>query len=293
MSGETLVYKSEPKTCSYIEKVLEVSDQNGIECTWTSEFANGNYNLVTFKWALNWNQLKNFDADSLIGTITVTSPNNDFNPCAFDVKLTQPVQTISHCAFCNTSSPQVTFEYSLTPHYTPYQEVSCEDLFGPSEQNDTILVVSGKKLHVNKMFLSFHSEFFRALFSSNYKEGSMDEIPIKDVSYEDFGLLLSTIYPKTVFPNDKTVEKLLELADRFIMSSVIGVVEYHLIYNTEIANEKLMLMADKYGMKELLKKTIREINTAEKAKLLKKSSVCKELSENAKSMLFDRIMHWM
>ena len=85
----------------------------------------------------------------------------------------------------------------------------------------------------------------------------MSEIPIEDVSYEDFGLLLSTIYPKTVFPNgqldesveeipyyfsDKTAEKLLELADRFLMPSVIGLVEYHLICNTEIADEKLMYL---------------------------------------------------
>ncbi|KAF1767499.1 hypothetical protein GCK72_007460 [Caenorhabditis remanei] len=118
----------------------------------------------------------------------------------------------------------------------------------------------------------------------------MAEIPIEDVSYEDFGLLLSTIYPKTVFPHDKTVEKLLEMADRFIMPSVIGHVEYHLLHNTKIENEKLMWMADAYGMKELLEKTVRQTNTIEKAKLLKNSPEYQKLSKDAKATVLDRIM---
>ena len=52
-------------------------------------------------------------------------------------------------------------------------------------------------------FLSYQSEFFRALFSSNYKEGQMAEIPINDVNFSDFKLLLSIVYPINEFPNGK------------------------------------------------------------------------------------------
>ncbi|ULU08432.1 hypothetical protein L3Y34_019549 [Caenorhabditis briggsae] len=88
-------------------------------------------------------------------------------------------------------------------------------MFTASEKTDVILVVEGKKLNVNKSFLSIHSDFFSDLFSANFKEGQMKEIEIKKVSYEDFGLLLATFYPNPQFPNDQTVEKLLEMARRF------------------------------------------------------------------------------
>uniref|UniRef100_A0A1I7TGQ9 BTB domain-containing protein n=1 Tax=Caenorhabditis tropicalis TaxID=1561998 RepID=A0A1I7TGQ9_9PELO len=162
-------------------------------------------------------------------------------------------------------------------------------MFLPSEKNDTILLVEGKKMHVNRAFLSYHSDFFRALFSSFFKEGQMDEIPIEEVSYEDLGLLLSSFHPKPVFPNDKTVPKLLEMADRFDAPSVIGIVEYHLIHNSRIGNEKMMWLADNYGMSKLLQKTIREMSSIEKAKALKASPEYKKLSDGTKAKVLDRL----
>ncbi|EFP13607.1 hypothetical protein CRE_09859 [Caenorhabditis remanei] len=51
--------------------------------------------------------------------------------------------------------------------------------FSQSDTTDAILVVEGKKLHVNKAFLSFHSDFFKTLFNADFMEKSMQEIPIK------------------------------------------------------------------------------------------------------------------
>ncbi|KAF1767500.1 hypothetical protein GCK72_007461 [Caenorhabditis remanei] len=64
------------------------------------------------------------------------------------------------------------------------------------------------------------------------------------------------------------------------MPSVIGHVEYHLLHNTKIGNEKLMWMADAYGMKQLLEKTVRETTTVEKAKL----------SKDPKTIVLDHIL---
>ncbi|KAF1767424.1 hypothetical protein GCK72_007383 [Caenorhabditis remanei] len=71
------------------------------------------------------------------------------------------------------------------------------------------------------------------------------------------------------------------------MPSVIGHVEYHLLHNTKIGNEKLMWIADAYGMNELLEKTVRQTTTVETAKLSEDPkeavllSMCISISLNA------------
>lgn len=49
-------------------------------------------------------------------------------------------------------------------------------------------------------FLSFHSEYFDVLFNSEFKEKTMDEIPIEAVDYDDFARLLSVVYPNPIIP---------------------------------------------------------------------------------------------
>lgn len=113
----------------------------------------------------------------------------------------QVIETVvkKETSFCDFKA---FFEFELTPYKYP-EELNYEEMFKASEKNDAVLVIGDKKLHVNKSFLSLHSDFFTALFSSNYKEGQMDEIPIEDIFFKDFGLLISVIYPKNVFPNAK------------------------------------------------------------------------------------------
>ncbi|EFP13005.1 hypothetical protein CRE_06893 [Caenorhabditis remanei] len=256
-------------------------------------------------WSFNWQELKKLKGiDGLTGYILVTyyDKNTEQPPVRVEVDLTSEHQVIEKVIKNDTSFDDFSakFEYSLTPHKYP-EELSYEEMFEASDKNDAVLVIGDKKLHVNKsvsivtregleQFLSLHSDFFSALFSSNFKEGQMDEVPIKDIFFKDFGLLMSTIYPKNVFPNDSTAEKLLELADRFIMPSVTRQVENHLVTVSQIGNETLMWMADKYGMKMLMEKTISQMDSAEKAKKLKMSNEYGELSNETKARLFERLV---
>ncbi|CAL2034099.1 unnamed protein product [Caenorhabditis brenneri] len=271
---EIITHKSARKQIPQTVAVLETTNKNGIKCVWSGNFVyHPDVHLfeLRFSWSFDWSELKKIGVSGLSGHITVTSPGAYFDPQQIDVDL--------------TANPQ------LLPYRHPFsEEVSYDEMFLPSQLNDTVLVIDERKLNVNRMFLSYHSDFFQALFSSKFKEGQMDEIPIEDVSYADFGLLMSTIYPKTVFPNDKTVEKLLELADRFLVPSVIGHVEYHLLHNTRINSEKIIWMADKYGMPKLFKKCLDELNTNEKAKKLHTSPEYKKLSQGAKAEILDIVM---
>ncbi|CAO4367275.1 unnamed protein product [Caenorhabditis nigoni] len=187
----------------------------------------------------------------------------------------------------------VTFEYNLTAHYTevpPPEKISFDEMFVVSNKTDAVLIVEGKELNVNKAFLSFHSDYFSSLFSANFKEGQMKEIEIKEVSYKDFGLLLASFYPDQHFPNDHTVEKLLEMARRFQVLSVIRIVEYHFFYNSKIGVEKIIWLADEYVMPKLLEKCIREMNSLEKARQLKKSPEFEKLSVNTRSLILGRLL---
>ncbi|EGT54351.1 hypothetical protein CAEBREN_32742 [Caenorhabditis brenneri] len=296
MTDQPLTHKSEKKQSTQTLAVLETTNKNGIKCVWSGNciiVQNANSNKLRFSWNFDWNELEKTGIDGLSGQITVTSPEAYFAPRKIEVNLTANPQIIETTIenLPSYSTNYSIFEYELFPNRSQNQEeVSYDELFLSSELNDTILVIDEKRLHVNKVFLSYHSEFFRTLFSSKFKEGQMDEIPIKDVSYEDFGLLMSTIYPKAVHPNDKTVEKLLELADRFLIPFVIGHVEYHLLNNSRINSEKMIWMADKYGMTKLFEKTMRELDTVVKAKKLQTSPEYKKLSNDAKAAILDRLI---
>ncbi|PIC47453.1 hypothetical protein B9Z55_006807 [Caenorhabditis nigoni] len=181
----------------------------------------------------------------------------------------------------------------IDAHYdelTPPKKICYDEMFVASDKTDVVLIVEGKKLNVNKSFLSFHSDYFSTLFSANFKEGQMKEIEIKEVSYEDFGLLLSTIYPMQVFPNDETAEKLLELADRFLMPSAKHLAEHHLLNQSKLENEKMMMLGDRYGIKSILERSIRQTDSAEKMKKLKKSPEYAKLSLETVARLFERFV---
>ncbi|EFP12975.1 hypothetical protein CRE_06865 [Caenorhabditis remanei] len=283
----SIKYTSEAYQVNRDTNVLETKTNSGITCVWS-----GNMNSIPYQinltWKFDWSELKSQGVYELTGHINVISLINSFTPIKIDVQLTENNQEITKDF--NGVVPVFNYEYFLTPHYTPiFEKPSYKDMFLPSDQNDTILVVDGKKFHVSKAFLSYHSEYFRALFSSNFKEGQMDEIPIGEVSYEDFALLLSTFYPNPVFPNDSTVEKILEMARRFLVSSAMSCAEHHLMYISRIIRERMLWLADEYGMPKLLEKCIHGLDTTYKVENLKQSEEFEKLSDETKLRVADQI----
>ncbi|KAF1764150.1 hypothetical protein GCK72_004097 [Caenorhabditis remanei] len=293
MLGQPIEYKSGYHRVSgyFDELVLESKSNKDIKCIWIGSFFKYSPNQIFFTWKFDWDELKSEGVYEITGHITVHSRNNWFRATKIDVKLTENNQEITKELRCSKSISSVYYQYSLIPHYAPVPvKPSYDEMFAPSDQNDTILVVEGKMLHVNKTFLSYHSEYFRALFSSNFKEGQMDEIPIGDVSYEDFALLLSIFYPNPSYPNDETVEKLLEMGRRFLVSSALSSAEHHLLNMSKINDEKMLYLADEYGMPTVLEKCIRKINTLEKARELKRSEKYDRLSDKTKLKVYECIV---
>ncbi|EFP09829.1 hypothetical protein CRE_21294 [Caenorhabditis remanei] len=276
---------------------IETKTINGLTCIWKGTLIDNNKS-IKYSWQFNWDEVVE-DVKGFTGHVQVRRIGmKPIETTRFDVKLTKQNQIIEKVVENTNQSSNILVVFDSyftsfkkkTAFYDLDEQICLEEMFRPSEKTDAILLVDGKKLHVNKAFLSFHSDYFTALFSSNYKEGQMDEIPIKDVSFEDFGLLLSVIYPASVFPTDKTVEKLLELADRFLIPEVFHHAEHHLLHISAIQHEKKILLADKYTMKKLLEKSIKEIRNIEDGKKLKQAAVYNQLSNDTKVMILDKIL---
>ncbi|PIC49031.1 hypothetical protein B9Z55_007779 [Caenorhabditis nigoni] len=303
MITKEISYKSGPTAlASNRAVVLETGAKDGIKHTWRGFIKHYDDFQANLTWKFDWEDLKRQGFDRLVGHLIVNSVNGFWNPERVDIDWTDTNQSISkELGGGNFFGYVLTFEYNLTAHYSesPMPQKSAfglptnifyDKMFVASDKTDGILNVEGKKLNVNKTFLSFHSDYFSTLFSSNFKERQMKEIEIKEVSYDDFGLLLSSFYPNPQFPNDHTVEKLLEMASRFQVSSVVGIVEYHLLNNSKIGYEKMLWMADEYGMPKLLEKCISQMNSLAMAKKLEKSPEFEKLSDRTSSLILRRLL---
>ncbi|UMM20352.1 hypothetical protein L5515_015657 [Caenorhabditis briggsae] len=205
MEQSPIYYESKTATFTGSDLQLDVSDTNGIKCTWSGNVAG---DQKQYSWNFDWRDLHSQGVDRLTGYIIIKERNNLFSPQKMEVDWTIVDQNIKRTITVSPASQYtISFEYSLTPHYAT--QSLYDAIFSPP---DTVLVVEGKEIHVNKAFFSMRSDYFKVLFSNNFKEGSLSEIKIKEVSYDDFKLLCNSFYPDPQPPNDGTVEKLLKLA---------------------------------------------------------------------------------
>ena len=104
---------------------------------------------IDFSWKFDWSELKRQGVEELTGHITIESADNWFI-AEIDVKLTEDNQVITRQVnSLYLKNDFVSFNYTLVP-YIPVESEKYRKMFAPSDQNDTILVVDGKKLHVSK-----------------------------------------------------------------------------------------------------------------------------------------------
>lgn len=64
--------------------------------------------------------------------------------------------------------------------------------------SDLVLVVEGHKLHVSKTLLMIHSPVFETMFTADFKEKELGEIPLPEKKYSTMAALLEQIYPGNV-----------------------------------------------------------------------------------------------
>ncbi|CAP20815.1 Protein CBG24137 [Caenorhabditis briggsae] len=288
MEQSPIYYESKTATFTGSDLQLDVSDTNGIKCTWSGNVAG---HQKQYSWNFDWRDLHSQGVDRLTGYIIIKERNNLFSPQKMEVDWTIVDQNNKRTITVSPASQYtISFEYSLTPHYAT--QSLYDAIFSPP---DTVLVVEGKEIHVNKAFFSMRSDYFKVLFSNNFKEGSLLEI--KEVSYDDFKLLCNSFsdpqFPDPQFTNDGTVEKLLKLARQFLLPSVTETVEHHLLHFSKIGFLKMIWLADEFKMSKLLEKCIRELDSLEKVKKLKELPEFEKLSDETKLLILGRIMKFL
>ncbi|KAF1764288.1 hypothetical protein GCK72_004235 [Caenorhabditis remanei] len=157
MMGEAIEFESGHHQVNTAAGVLDTSTKNGITCVWSGTV--GNSCKINFTWEFNWDTLKSQGVNKITGYIYVSSFYNWFTATKIDVTLTENNHEITKQVQGQKYGDDVSFECSLTPHY---EIPSYDDMFLPSDQNDTILVVDGKKLHVSKAVSSFYRKIILA-----------------------------------------------------------------------------------------------------------------------------------
>ncbi|CAL2047110.1 unnamed protein product [Caenorhabditis brenneri] len=163
-----------------------------------------------------------------------------------------------------------------------------EETFAKSDKTDTILVVDGKEMHVNKAILSYHSDYFEKLFNSDFNEKSMEKFEIKDVNYEEFATLLSMIHLNPIASTRENALNILELSDRFMIPCAKYYLETSLI-SAQLASLEKIRIGEKYELSDLFQKGITTFNRAD-FKDLPSNPTYQALSSGTKKKLFYRSM---
>ncbi|CAO4375309.1 unnamed protein product [Caenorhabditis nigoni] len=128
------------------------------------------------------------------------------------------------------------------------------------DSSDVVLVAGSQEFHVNKMYLSLHSSYFKSLFSGNFSEANKSIIELKDIDPKDFQNFLELIHGDSLL-EDSTVAGILKLADYFDAKSAIGRCERFLLENSKKPIKDKFNSAIQFKLEKLKEKCISELKT--------------------------------
>uniref|UniRef100_A0A1I8AR85 BTB domain-containing protein n=1 Tax=Steinernema glaseri TaxID=37863 RepID=A0A1I8AR85_9BILA len=161
-----------------------------------------------------------------------------------------------------------------------------------SPEDAACIEVEGMKLWVSKKVLSFHSPFFKALFSDDFKEKATESCALKEVKINEFKRFLSVLYNIDItIKHEDDVEELLRLGDMWQCDAVLRFCRFTLsLESIHIRLDTKIGLCDRYGFWPLLRKTIENADLEELKRFVKKGyCVHLSLSSFGRSLIENRL----
>ncbi|PIC49269.1 hypothetical protein B9Z55_007929 [Caenorhabditis nigoni] len=123
------------------------------------------------------------------------------------------------------------------------------------ESSDVVLMVENQQFHVNKMYLSLHSTYFKSLFSGNFEESGKSEIELKDIDSSVFHDFLEVLYREPSI-DENNCFGILKLADMYDAKTAVRRCEDYLIKISQKSLHEKFEAATQYKLEELTEKCI-------------------------------------
>ncbi|XP_078374957.1 BTB and MATH domain-containing protein 36-like isoform X1 [Oculina patagonica] len=163
----------------------------------------------------------------------------------------------------------------------------------PWEDSDVILVVENEKFHVHRLILSMNSPMFKAMFKSEFKEATNNEIPLPDKNASEILDFIKQLYIHVERQEItlESVEHLLKLSDEYqvkvIFDSCVKFLENQL--KTEGNVMKILRLASLYTLENIQESCYNLVREMELKSILKASKEQNLDKETVEMMLSRRI----
>ena len=130
--------------------------------------------------------------------------------------------------------------------------------------SDVVLLVEDQKFHVHRFVLAMWSPVFTKMFSSEFKEKNLDEIPLPGKKSSEFKELLLVIYLAVSENGWKTITNencyfLYELADEYQMDAIKQRCEFFLVEKIKNTSGKAVLNELKFAQTQQIETLINAI----------------------------------
>lgn len=166
------------------------------------------------------------------------------------------VQVEIHCLAASKTVEDVRF-----PPTDDVAERDFRNMWERKEFSDFTLVSSdGKEFPTHRFILAARCDFFHAMLSHNFKEGTTGRCEIDDMDGETLEAVLEYMYCNEVVSFKRIADKLLAAADKYRLVGLMKICENYLIttVNGESA-ARLMILADMHSTTALKNTVVKYI----------------------------------